>query len=229
MIEKYAVEGKTDGAPNGHFYMTKSALSDIGKEVVESHMGFKGAKRDNFVKEQLNKYYPYHDVLGEGFLEVDRASVLLRQMLEGVEIGEPLQVQLEADVDSKTDREHMNVMFRPNAIQQPWSVKPEDKPAPGKFDNPFTVHSHKSVFYDREVPEIFAGRSDDRLMNSLISKYALEGNTNGKPNGHFFLNKEGVTAVAKEVIQTHMGFTGEKMNNYLKQNLPGLWNRYDVM
>ena len=116
MIEKYAVEGKTDGAPNGHFYMTKSALSDIGKEVVESHMGFKGAKRDNFVKEQLNKYYPYHDVLGEGFLEVDRASVLLRQMLEGVEIGEPLQVQLEADVDSKADREHMNVMFRPNAI-----------------------------------------------------------------------------------------------------------------
>jgi len=26
-----------------------------------------------------------------------------------------------------------------------------------------------------------------------------------------------------------MGFTGEKLNSYLKQNLPGLWNRYDVM
>lgn len=66
-------------------------------------------------------------------------------------------------------------------------------------------------------------------MNSLISKYALEGNTNGQPNGHFFLNREGVTAVATEVVQTHLGFTGAKLKSFLKENLPALWNRYDVM
>jgi hypothetical protein len=34
LIEKYAVEGKTNGAPNGQFFMTKSALIDAAKEVV---------------------------------------------------------------------------------------------------------------------------------------------------------------------------------------------------
>lgn len=229
MIEKYAVEGKTNGAPNGHFWMTKNALIECAKEVVQTHMGFKGAKRDNYVKQQFNKYFPYHDVLNEGYLDISRSTVLLRQMLEGVEIAEGLQVQLDADVHTDTDREHMNVMYRPNPAQSPWAAKPEDKPAPSKFDNPFRVDSHKSVFYDREVPGRFSAESDDRLMNSLISKYALEGNSNGKPNGHFFLNREGVTAVAKEVVQTHLGFKGEKLNSYLKQNLPGLWERYDVM
>ena len=87
MIEKYAVEGKTNGAPNGHFWMTKNALIECAKEVVQTHMGFKGAKRDNFVKQQFNKYFPYHDVLNEGYLDISRSSVLLRQMLEGVEIA----------------------------------------------------------------------------------------------------------------------------------------------
>jgi len=227
LIDTYAVEGKTDGAPNGHFFMTKDALVSVSKEIAETHMGFHGAKRDAFVKTQFDKFYPYADVLKDGFLPVARATVLLRQMLPGAEIAEGLQVQLDADV--KTDREHLNVQFRPNAVQQPWSAKPEDAPPQSKFDKPFTIHSHKSVFYDREVPEKFSKEADDRLMNSLISKYSLEGNTGGKPNGHFFLNKEGVTAVATEVVATHMGFKGEKLSNYLKQNLPGLWNRYDVM
>ena len=77
-------------------------------------MGFKGAKRDNFVNQQFNKYYKYHDVLNEGFLDINRSTVLLRQMLEGVEIAEGLQVQLDADIDTGSDRENMNVMFRPN-------------------------------------------------------------------------------------------------------------------
>lgn len=76
-------------------------------------------------------------------------------MLEGVEIGEGLQVQLDAQVDTGKEEE-MNVMYRPNPVQSPWAAKPEDKPAPSKFDNPFTVDSHKSVFYDRSVPDRFS-------------------------------------------------------------------------
>lgn len=198
----------------------------VGKEIAETHMGFHGSKRDAFVAKQFNTYYEWADNLGDGFLPVQRAAVLLRQMLGQVEIAEGLQVQLDADTDKK---EQVNIMFRPNPVQQPWAAKPEDKPAPTKFDNPFTVNSHKSVFYDRKVPGKFSKEADDRLMNSLISKYALEGNTGGKPNGHFFLNKEGVAAVAEEVVRTHMGFNGDKLKSYLKENLPGLWNRYDVM
>ena len=47
-------------------------------------------------------------------------------------------------------------------------------------------------------------------MNSLISKYALEGKSNGQPNGVFFLDKKGAAGVANEVIDTHFGYKGEK-------------------
>jgi hypothetical protein len=33
-------------------------------------------------------------------------------------------------------------------------------------------------------------------MNSLIDRYSLEGNTDGKPNGQFYLDKDGAKAVA---------------------------------
>lgn len=47
-------------------------------------------------------------------------------------------------------------------------------------------------------------------MNSLISKYSLEGNDKGVPNGHFYLDKAGAKAVGNEVVKTHLGFTGAK-------------------
>ena len=47
----------------------------------------------------------------------------------------------------------------------------------------------------REVPERYSGDKDDLLMRSLIDKYSVEGNTGGKPNGHFFLTKADSEAV----------------------------------
>jgi len=69
----------------------------------------------------------------------------------------------------------------------------------------------------------------DRLMNSLISKYSLEGNTDGEPNGHFYLDRKAINAVSREVIGTHFGWTGEKRENYLKENVPKLWKYYDLL
>jgi len=43
-------------------------------------------------------------------------------------------------------------------------------------------------------------------MDSLIRQYAVEGNTNGDPNGEFFMTKDGMNAVAGEIVQTHLGF-----------------------
>lgn len=47
-------------------------------------------------------------------------------------------------------------------------------------------------------------------MHSLITQYALEGNTNGKPNGHFYMTKNATEKVCDEVINTHFGFDGDR-------------------
>jgi len=47
-------------------------------------------------------------------------------------------------------------------------------------------------------------------MKSLITNYTLEGRTNDEPNGKFYLTKDGAKEVAKEVVGTHFGWTGDK-------------------
>jgi hypothetical protein len=39
------------------------------------------------------------------------------------------------------------------------------------------------VYYKKKIPEHFSKDSDDLLVRSLITKYAVEGRVNGKPNG----------------------------------------------
>lgn len=57
--------------------------------------------------------------------------------------------------------------------------------------------------YTRVVPKRFTEMRDDRLMNSLISKYAREVRRDGKNTGHFFLNREDAQDAVKEVLETH--------------------------
>jgi hypothetical protein len=45
LITKYALEGNTDDKPNGHFYVTKSAAAEACDEVVDTHFGYKGQKK----------------------------------------------------------------------------------------------------------------------------------------------------------------------------------------
>ena len=72
--------------------------------------------------------------------------------------------------------------------------------------------------YKREVPERFSGAGDDRLMNSIISKYAIEMKdpVTKKPNGHFFLDRSGAEAIAREVIHVNMNLSGQKADDYFK-------------
>jgi len=65
-------------------------------------------------------------------------------------------------------------------------------------------------------------------MNSLISRYSLEGNEKGTPTGNFYLDKDGARAVASEVVSTHFGFTGQKKENYLNERFNDVWNNIDV-
>lgn len=78
--------------------------------------------------------------------------------------------------------------------------------------------------YMRDVPDRFETESDDRLMNSLYTNYATEGKTGGKPNGHFWVDKENAERVSAEVAKTHLG-EGE---GFVKTHFPALWKKYDV-
>jgi len=54
------------------------------------------------------------------------------------------------------------------------------------------------------VPDLYTAPGDDKLMESLIKTYAVEGNNGGVPNGQFYMTRTGLDAVAKEVIGTHL-------------------------
>jgi len=84
--------------------------------------------------------------------------------------------------------------------------------------------------YSRELPEHFSAGSDDQLMNSLLSKYALEFKDEaGEPSGKFYMDKKGTRAAATEVVGTHFGYTGEKLTSYVDGKMSTLWPHYDVL
>lgn len=117
----------------------------------------------------------------------------------------------------------MDKKWRPNPVQSPWAAEPKES-TPAMF----RLEDHASEFYNRVVPDRFLKEGDDRTMNSLISRYSLEGNNGGIPTGNFFLDKDGAKAVSREVVGTHFGFTGEKRENLLNQRFNDVWNNIDV-
>lgn len=107
-------------------------------------------------------------------------------------------------------------------------VDESDKPKPSKIDNAYTPNSHTVEEYEREVPERFSEVKDDRLMHSLITKYSLEGRTDDKPNGHFYMTKDAMQKATDEVIGTHYQFSGQRKENMVKDTMSNYWPRYDV-
>jgi len=73
-----------------------------------------------------------------------------------------------------------------------------------------------SAYYDRKIPDNYSNGSDDLLMRSLIDTYAVEGKTDGAPNGHFFMTKDALVSVSNEIAETHMGFHGAKRDAFVK-------------
>lgn len=88
--------------------------------------------------------------------------------------------------------------------------------------------------YERFVKPQYTLERDDRLMHSLITKYAREITVDGKLTGHMFLNKEDALAVSKEVVGTHLGYDSKKTLSYLNGNgedsaiFEDTWNHFDV-
>jgi hypothetical protein len=124
------------------------------------------------------------------------------------------------------------MQIRPNPVLQPWAAKvplPSELPPITKITDSFNVEDKKSAFYERVVPANYDGKDDDRLMWSLIEKFAVEGNTEGTPNGHFYLTPKGLEKVAREVITVHYGWNGNKREFFLRDNLPKLWAYHDIL
>ena len=106
------------------------------------------------------------------------------------------------------------------------SLEPKTPPAPPA---PFQPWQSGMDGYTRVVPDRFMGAGDDTLMRSIIEKYAIETREkDGKPTGKFYLDKAGASALASEVVQTHLKLTGDALKKYLDEKFPEAWDRFDV-
>ena len=86
--------------------------------------------------------------------------------------------------------------------------------------------------YKRVIPPQYTLERDDRLMNSLLTKYAREVTKDGALTGHF--NQDDAKNVSMEVVQTHFGYNSNEAEKYLNGDRDGsnifedTWNHFDV-
>lgn len=247
VIANYAVEGRgDDGQPNGKFFLTRDGWDGIAHEVIETHLGFTGEKAADYAAGHIQKIWDHYDVLKKGFLLANEVPQCLRMLLGEVEINNALQVQLEEQgalanysqlkhhkkhhKHHRKPKNNNNVQYRPNAVQSPWSVKP-DPAATTAITGAFTIAdmAHPD-FYERVVPDAFSEGKDDLLMNSVIQKYSVEGKgADGNPNGQFWVTRNLFDDLSAEVIQTHLGFTGEKAATYANERVGKIWDHFDLL
>ena len=110
-------------------------------------------------------------------------------------------------------------------------MKEADKKKPSAIDNGFRKHSDRSVYYNRVIPSNFEGEKSDRLMNSLIGEYSVEGidRKTNTPNGVFYLDKVGAEHIAEEVVKTHLEMKQPEANKYIKKEFPAIWAHADIL
>ena len=86
--------------------------------------------------------------------------------------------------------------------------------------------------YERRLPQHLDDNDleqpVDTFERNLIKKYATEGVTNGKPNGHFFVTKDQVRQVSVEVVQTHLKKSGAENSKFLDKYFNRAWDHFDV-
>ena len=83
--------------------------------------------------------------------------------------------------------------------------------------------------YERVPPEHFTTGSDDLFMKSMIMTYAVEHkNKDGTPNGVFGMSEAATKAASSEVLETHKGLTGKKLQEYLDTYFLKAWGHFDV-
>lgn len=214
LCQKFAVEGNTDEEPNGHYYLTPKGMERVAREVITTHFGWTGSKREMYLRDNLPKVWAYHDILNEGFVDVAKGPVILKSLLGSTELNNGLQLQVGEENMPAAKQSPLSLhQYRPDPELQPWAAKPsaaELNKKKSKIDKAFSPQKGAHFGYERVVPPQYAQASDDRLMHSLITQYALEGNTGGQPNGHFYMTRDASMRACDEVVDTHYGFKGQQ-------------------
>ena len=86
--------------------------------------------------------------------------------------------------------------------------------------------------YERKIPGNYEVNEDhehvDMFTANIMRNYATEGVKDGKPNGLFFITKDQAKSLAAEVVQTHLGYTGDQLKAFLKKKFEETWEHYDV-
>ena len=133
-----------------------------------------------------------------------------------------------SDSDSSSDSEDRDDNEDVQLKYNSWLVHddpepPKEKPYPHWMDGFGGYHTYK-----RDIPDRFESEADDTLMRSLYKNYATEGESNGHPNGHFWVTLADGKRVAAEVAETHLGMKGEAATSYVDSAFMDLWKKYDV-
>ena len=105
-------------------------------------------------------------------------------------------------------------------------IEKESDPSP-KYYTPF---DHEATYYERVTTPRFSADTDDIFMRSMIENYALEEKTKEDklPSGKFWMNEQTTRAAAREVLNTHKGLAGEKLNKYMDTYFAKAWGHFDV-
>merc|ERR1712146_580517 len=75
MIEQYALEGKNkDGSGNGSFWMDEANARAASSEVLDTHKGLKGQKREEYLKTYFPRTWAHFDVNRTGKIEAIKMS-----------------------------------------------------------------------------------------------------------------------------------------------------------
>lgn len=120
------------------------------------------------------------------------------------------------------------LQYRPTKEQVPWIGGADKTEKPHVLDGAYTPQMNGMTDYERKVPEIWDSTGkDDLLMRSVISKYALEGKGDNGPTGKFYLTQKEFYEVGSEVVNTHLGYSGSKLTDYLNTNIPLVFEHMD--
>jgi len=85
LYTNYATEGKKDGLPTGHYWVTKENAYRVSHEVVGTHLNLKGEKGDAYLKTVFPELWARYDVNEEGHLDLDRMPQFLRTICGNTE------------------------------------------------------------------------------------------------------------------------------------------------
>ena len=77
LYKNYATEGKANGLPNGHFWVTREDAQRAATEVAANNLGL-GAKANSYVKSNFDELWGRYDVNEEGQIDIDRMPQFLR-------------------------------------------------------------------------------------------------------------------------------------------------------